>query len=66
MSCSVCGRTLENLAKLIELAPKELVKKRMDICRQCENLKYGHCSLCLCNMFIKTKLKSASCDLKKW
>jgi hypothetical protein len=63
MGCSVCGRTL---AKLIEFAPKELVKQRMNICRQCDKLKYGHCSICLCNMFIKTKLKNSTCDLKKW
>lgn len=66
MNCKPCARTVNKLKRMVERAPKEVAVRRINICKQCDKLKYGHCSICYCNMFVKTKLKNSECDLKKW
>ena len=51
-------------------------KRRMDICRDCVNLKGDRCGVCGCFMSIKTKLKynynlrgeieETKCPIGKW
>lgn len=41
---------------------------RMRICKTCEqyNLATTQCKKCGCFMYIKARLKSSECPLKKW
>lgn len=44
-----------------------LHEMRMLICRECEKLtKMNFCEVCSCYMPMKTRLKGASCPLRKW
>jgi hypothetical protein len=50
------------------LLPKEEAARRYDICKQCDRLYKPTmtCKECGCFMKIKTKIKFASCPLRKW
>jgi len=42
-------------------------KKRMELCRSCDNLTMLNlCSLCGCFMPIKTRIRKAACPASKW
>lgn len=41
-------------------------QRRIKICRECEHYKMFVCTQCGCFMPAKTRLKMASCPIKKW
>jgi len=41
-------------------------KEKLDICKRCENYKYGFCKLCGCAMVLKVNLKGQGCPIDKW
>jgi len=51
-----------------EYADSEVATARYEICSQCPELTEHtkQCKKCMCFMVLKTKLKHASCPLKKW
>jgi hypothetical protein len=46
----------------------EFAKKRLEICKACPELikLTSQCKKCGCFMTLKTKLKEATCPLRKW
>ena len=51
----------------IIVAEKDLVQQRLSLCNSCEHQnKLRFCNKCGCYLPAKTRLKHASCPLKKW
>ena len=50
----------------LELTNPELLKRRRDICDNCEYKKYGICQKCHCVIYVKTLLDSNHCPINKW
>jgi hypothetical protein len=48
------------------IASKEIIEKRMDICRSCEFITGSKCFHCGCNLPIKVGLVVAECPMGKW
>ena len=44
----------------------EKFKDRMNICKQCEFLKFNFCSQCHCFMPLKTRFLKFKCPVDKW
>lgn len=48
----------------------DVIERRMKICDSCEHkmltASMPRCSLCGCNLVVKTKLGATSCPIKKW
>jgi hypothetical protein len=57
---------------MLEIAPDEVVKKRLDICSTCPFrvvtplVHIGRCSVCGCLLAGKTKLLTQTCPKGKW
>jgi hypothetical protein len=51
-----------------ERATPDEVKRRFDICQGCPEIieLTSTCKKCGCFMYVKTKLKDATCPLGKW
>lgn len=47
-------------------ADKDLVEKRVYLCKACPRLKNGRCTACGCFISLKAGLQASSCPLKKW
>jgi hypothetical protein len=60
--------TKKSVIDSIELVDAETSSHRMQVCLECPFLSktLGQCEKCGCFMRAKTKLKTASCPLKKW
>jgi hypothetical protein len=50
----------------INLAPKEVSDKRLQICNSCDIANKGWCMQCGCIIKAKVQLDSAKCPLNKW
>ena len=48
------------------VAAKDVIEKRMGICRTCEFLTGSKCRHCGCNMPIKVGLIVAECPIGRW
>lgn len=48
------------------IASKEIIEKRMDICRSCDFLSGSKCEHCGCSLPIKVGLVAAECPVGKW
>ncbi len=55
------------------IVPKEIVKERMDICKECEYFhkatssdNFDRCIACGCLLKIKTQISIEKCPKKKW
>ncbi len=78
------GKGIIGIAKSvlhIDLAPEVLIRKRLDICRDCDNAtknsdsrfdrnkgltNFSRCRICKCFITAKTKLFGESCPDAKW
>lgn len=59
----------ERKADVIDIVklPEGERDKRLDICKQCDNLgKMDFCKICHCYMPVKTYIPNQSCPIKKW
>jgi hypothetical protein len=45
---------------------KTFDKKRIEICKACNQYRLGMCMQCGCYMGLKTKLRDAQCPIGKW
>lgn len=50
------------------LVPAEVGKTRFDTCQACDKFEHSsnRCSLCGCNMVLKTQLATSKCPAEKW
>lgn len=48
------------------LASKELVEKRIEICKNCRHLEENRCNVCGCFINLKAGLRIEKCPLKLW
>lgn len=61
-------RPWDMLDPRVERASAEEAERRFDICKQCPEIieLTSTCKKCGCFMYMKTKLKDATCPLGKW
>lgn len=48
------------------LAPSDIVKTRIDICKNCEFNKFKVCTKCGCFIKLKTRFLQSNCPINRW
>lgn len=74
-NCHTCSvevidwlRSHADLPRLGKSASPRLHEKRLSICKECEHLAWPglNCSVCLCFVDIKARIKKQTCPKGKW
>lgn len=50
----------------LELVSDDIASDRMAICNLCEAKQITFCTICGCQLHMKTRLKEATCPMEKW
>ena len=45
---------------------KDVQKRRLSLCLDCEHAVYGFCDICYCPLAAKSWVASESCPINKW
>lgn len=62
---SLIGKSLRDLPAA-DIAPDEVTKARLSVCRDCDKLNQGTCLACGCFVEIRAALVRGKCPYKKW
>jgi len=62
---SLIGKSLDDLPPE-DIAPDEICRGRLSICRECSKLNQGTCLACGCFVEIRAALVRGKCPYKKW